>query len=1177
MLAPRTAPVASLPLRDARWLLLYVGYLLTAGVALAMLHPVSRTTMLWLAGGVAVAALVRWGLAGWPVIAAASVSINLIIGDPRLDWVAIAGFAVGSAGSALATAALLRRWNFDPSFQEARDGGLFLLAAMLGTAIWASVGAWGAPAGSGGFFVWYARDLLGVLVAAPPLLTFSERSVRDLGKRALEFSCWLAALLLASFLLLYGPRGPHVQSFALAFLPLALVVWAALRFGAFGAGCAVLMLALGSTAGAALGEGPLAGLPAESSRVLLWSYLGTACLLSLMIGALEADRRQSVQSLAESRAMLEALRRAQATFIGSRQHGAAFDDLLATVLEVTGSQYGFIAEVLRDGAGKPYLRTFAFTNITWDEASRELYTRHMAHGLEFRNHRTLFGAALTSQAYVIANDAPRDPRAGGLPPGHPPLHTFLGLPFFTGTTMTGMIGLANRVGGYQPAHCRALEPFLTTCATLVEAVREERQATEANALRSSRNRALDRLAAEAPLAELLELFVREIESLCPRWRGSILLLDGSENFLLHGSAPNLPAEWNEKVHGLQIGPTAGTCGAAAYLGQPMVAPDIQTHPSWAPYRELAAKHGFRACVSLPIVDPTGKVLGTFALYGQEPGEPGATKLAMVSEFARLASVAIQKHRVGLERARAVAELKRSEELLRRTSEVARMGGWELDLRTRELAFSPEVARMHGVAPGGRLRVRDVTRNYPEEARAKLLSAVRLARREGREWDLELAFYDMQARRRWVRMQGVPEMVDGKMVRLRGTLQDITERKAAEAERSELQAQLQQAQRMDALGTLAGGIAHDFNNILAAIVGNAELAALRLDPEHRALEAVQEITRAGLRARGLIQQILAFARPQQRPARLLDLGAVLNEALGMLRATLPAGIQVSAECDPQAPMVLGDPTQLQQVLMNLGTNAWHALEGRNGHIRLRLETIPAGRAAEESPPFVSEVPHPRITVEDNGSGMDAATMARIFEPFFTTKEVGRGTGLGLSVAHGIVKNLGGAIRVRSEPGVGSVFTIDLPAAARPGAARAVESLESLAAAKPVSGTRVMLVDDEATLVDLARRALEPCGCVVTSFTDPNSALRAILADPAGLDLLVVDYNMPDLSGLEVATQARASRADLPVVLASGYLTVELRELAEQAGVVSVLAKPYHIRDLLQAVATHARPGRLALAG
>ncbi|HEY8923177.1 MAG TPA: ATP-binding protein [Polyangia bacterium] len=387
-----------------------------------------------------------------------------------------------------------------------------------------------------------------------------------------------------------------------------------------------------------------------------------------------------------------------------------------------------------------------------------------------------------------------------------------------------------------------------------------------------------------------------------------------------------------------------------------------------------------------------------------------------------------------------------------------------------------------------------------------------------------------------------------------------ERKAAEAERQDLEVQLRQAQKMEAIGQLSGGIAHDFNNILTAISANLHLAADDVGPDHAAAPSLADAARATDRATDLVRQILLFARRRPIERRAIDPKAVVEQSVRLLRATLPAGVEVRLSAAAGVPAVSADATQLQQVIMNLGTNAWHALAQGNGHVDLSIEGVELDADAARA--IVGGRPGRwvRFAVRDDGVGMDAATLERIFEPFFTTKGPDRGTGLGLSVVHGIVTSHDGFIAVRSSPGAGSTFEVYLPAAERPGPAPAPEAVEAAHGA----GEHVLFIDDEPMLNRSASRGLERSGYRVSAHSDPRRALEDLRRRPGDFALVITDMNMPNLSGLEVARAVRQLRPDLPILLLSGNIGEEVRAAAAEIGIDHVIQKPWTLEDLADAV-------------
>jgi two-component system cell cycle sensor histidine kinase/response regulator CckA len=388
--------------------------------------------------------------------------------------------------------------------------------------------------------------------------------------------------------------------------------------------------------------------------------------------------------------------------------------------------------------------------------------------------------------------------------------------------------------------------------------------------------------------------------------------------------------------------------------------------------------------------------------------------------------------------------------------------------------------------------------------------------------------------------------------------DIRARVRAEEERRMLEAQLRQAQKMDAVGTLAGGIAHDFNNILGAIIGNAELVRQDLGAQHPALESLEEIRKASQRAKTLVNQILAFSRQQPLPRHALSLAPVIEEAVKLLRATLPAGIELATNLAEDAPQVLAAATQLHQVIVNLCANAWQAMDGKPGRIDIVLEGMNLDAATEGLQPGR----YAYLSVRDTGSGMDAATQARIFEPFFTTRAAGQGTGLGLSVVHGIVEGHQGAILVQSAPEGGTTFHLYFPAADP--AAETVPPKPESTAPQRGNGQHVLYLDDEEALVMMVPRLLERLGYRVSGYTSAKEALAAVRADPGQFDLVVTDYNMPGMSGLDVADELARIRPDLQVAVTSGYISDELRQKAPASGVQHLIYKPNTVEELCDAV-------------
>ncbi|CAN5855612.1 hypothetical protein BH11MYX4_BH11MYX4_11590 [soil metagenome] len=487
--------------------------------------------------------------------------------------------------------------------------------------------------------------------------------------------------------------------------------------------------------------------------------------------------------------------------------------------------------------------------------------------------------------------------------------------------------------------------------------------------------------------------------------------------------------------------------------------------------------------------------------------------------------------------------------------LAGFGTWEVDVATQRVTVSRELADIFGeegldfgtvdqvlelVHPDDRSFADEISRSLQKGSPFQV--ELRIRRRAGDVRDLA------------VHGSGA-EGSGGSMVF--GAALDITERKRSEAARDELEHRLMQLQKTEALGRLgrlAGGIAHDFNNILAAILPNAELLAADLAPDHPGHELVDEIRSATLRARDLVKQILVFARERHSSDRVIDLGPVVEEAMRLLRAAIPATVEIRMDLRACA-AVVADPSQVHQIIMNLATNAQHAMSASGGVMEISLREADVDRNfavahAIEAGRFVL------LEVSDTGHGMDAPTLARIFDPFFTTKKTGDGTGLGLSLVHAIVRSYGGAIAVRSEVGRGTTVSVYVPASAN-----AVAREEPPPAApRAVGGEHILLVDDEPAVRASLGRLLEHLGYVVTQAASPRAAL-ALLADEAqSFDLLLTDLTMPGMNGVALTAAAHELRPGLAALVATGHGASVDAAAAAAAGVIEILAKPL-TRDVL----------------
>jgi PAS domain S-box-containing protein len=411
---------------------------------------------------------------------------------------------------------------------------------------------------------------------------------------------------------------------------------------------------------------------------------------------------------------------------------------------------------------------------------------------------------------------------------------------------------------------------------------------------------------------------------------------------------------------------------------------------------------------------------------------------------------------------------------------------------------------------------------------------------------------------WLHSRAFPILKDGRVYRIAGVAADVTERKHAERVRLDLERQLRQAQKLEAVGTLAGGIAHDFNNILGTVVGNAELLRDQLPATSVASQGVEQILVASRLGRELVERLLSFARPQDVELQTIAVAPVVEQALLLLRPTLPAGIELTLRAQPELPEIHADAALLHQIVVNVVNNAVHALEGRIGRIQLSLDACQVDETLCHIQPTLQPGPHVRLTVRDNGVGIDPAILGRIFEPFFTTKRPGHGTGLGLATVHGIVRGLGGAIVVESELNVGSSFALYLPSSV----ARSTLAREMPKASPTLQGQGrlVLIVDDEASLVQVFVRRLEMMGFRTQGYVKAADAIAAFRASPQSFDLVITDHSMPVMSGVQLAKTLLEIRPDIPIALCSGFMREGEVEHAEAVGIREILAKPFSVEQL-----------------
>jgi nitrogen-specific signal transduction histidine kinase/CheY-like chemotaxis protein len=395
------------------------------------------------------------------------------------------------------------------------------------------------------------------------------------------------------------------------------------------------------------------------------------------------------------------------------------------------------------------------------------------------------------------------------------------------------------------------------------------------------------------------------------------------------------------------------------------------------------------------------------------------------------------------------------------------------------------------------------------------------------------------------------MEEDQTVGLRGVLSDITEAKR-------LQLQLQQVRKMESFGTLAGGIAHDFNNILGMIIGNAELAMDEIPKQNPAHLNLEEILEAGFRARDVVHQLLSFARKTKLEKKPVNIALIVKKSLKMLRSSIPASIEVRQNIAEDIDTILANPTQINQILINLSTNAHHAMP-HGGILEISLENVTLGENSAARYPDLTPGRYVNLKVSDTGHGISTTEMDRIFDPYFTTKEVGKGTGMGLAVVHGIVKSHEGAISVESEYGKGTLFSIFFPVIEKK-AVPETEPVEEL----PTGSERILWIDDEEAILFAGRHRLERLGYRVETLQDPVKALELFRSDPNRFDLLITDMTMPKMTGDLLAQEILKIRPGMPIILSTGFNEKIDEKKARALGVRQYIEKPLNKRILAQVV-------------
>ncbi|MCK5825537.1 MAG: GAF domain-containing protein [Desulfuromusa sp.] len=609
---------------------------------------------------------------------------------------------------------------------------------------------------------------------------------------------------------------------------------------------------------------------------------------------------------------------------------------------------------------------------------------------------------------------------------------------------------------------------------------------------------------------------------------------------------DLQASWADNERG------QGPAGTSIRTGKITVFHNLLTNPLYRPWREAVEKCGYTSCIALPLIDD-GNIFGSLVIFDEHPHAFDVEEAQLLEELAEDLSYGIKGLRLKEESKREMEERFMLATVMDQTSD----GVIILDAEGIIQYLNPSFVSLCGVPAEEGIGISfhdfECSKRNPLFYRAilkvfadnKVLSGHFVnKKRDGTE-------YDMDAR--------VAPVFDdsGQVVRYVATIRDVSESVG-------LQRQLRQAQKMEAMATLSGGIAHDFNNILAIIITNMEMTLEDVPEDNPLYGSLELVHKAGLRGKSLVKQFLTISRQSEQPEKIVQLDGIIEESLSLLRSTLPTTIELRKSIETESGLIAADPTQINQVVMNLCTNAGYAMQEKGGILDVSLSDVRLKAEDIVRYPGLQPGDYIKLTVADTGHGMTREVMDRIFDPFYTTKAQGKGTGLGLSIVHGIIKSHRGNITVNSILGIGTTFTILFPKVEREDT-----DMGNSSAPKTITGQgHILFVDDEVDYVAGMKKGLERSGYVVTAETDSRRTLELFRENPDSYDLVITDQTMPHLTGVVLAQELLAIRPDLPIVLCSGSSpgtdTAVNPATAKALGIREVLMKPVERNEIVRVV-------------
>lgn len=613
-----------------------------------------------------------------------------------------------------------------------------------------------------------------------------------------------------------------------------------------------------------------------------------------------------------------------------------------------------------------------------------------------------------------------------------------------------------------------------------------------------------------------------------------------------GYLKDLKLSWQDDQWGQ--GPT----GTAIRTGSTVVVQQINSHPGWELWRDKATEHGFAASISLPLATD-GRMLGAMVIFAGEAGAFDGTEVKLLEELADDLSFGISALRKDAER----KEVEQERTLFASVIEQAQEGIILMNSDGLIHYANPAVERIIGHAPetmtGRNIRELDcepqMKNFYTAIWEAVSRGEVRIGNLVQKGGELQPYYFDATL---WT-ISNETGIASTYVALIRDVTHEV-----------QLERQLSQAQRMEAIGTLAGGIAHDFNNSLASIITCTEMARDDVPEDSPIRELLDVVLKSGYRGRNLVKQILTFTCQGEQERQPVHVERIIHECIKLLRASFPTSITIGHDICPEPGMVMADPTQIHQIVMNLCTNSGHAMHDSGGTLEIGLANVDLDTAAVSGFPDLPSGRYLKLSVRDTGHGMDRATQERIFDPFFTTKSQGEGTGLGLSVVHGIVKNHGGAITVVSQPGNGATFHVFLPRI-EPPAEPVIEGVQS----PPLHGQeRILFVDDEEDLLFSGKKMLERLGYRVEACRDGKEALCRFRQEPDCFDLVITDQTMPTMTGTELTRAILQIRENTPVILCTGFGHASpecaTKEGLAAAGIRELALKPFERAEMAKLI-------------